>query len=158
MQPLRNILGKFVKEFGLEGGVVLNTLRSQWVDIVGQTIALHTSPDIIKAKILTLIVDTPQWMHHLSFFKEEISEKLKPYKVDGIRFRLGKLPETVEEIRNKGEITLSDEDLRYIENTVKNITDEELKGKFRILIRHGLAGRKKDGGSKPTSFTRIKTD
>jgi hypothetical protein len=144
MQPLRSILGKFAKDFGLEGGAVLNAIRSKWVDIVGQPISIHTFPDIIKAKILTLIVDTPQWMHHLSFYKEEISEKLKPYNVDGIRFRLGKLPKTVNEFRNEAENTLTDEDLRYIENTVKNIKDEELKEKFRALITHGLAKRKKE--------------
>ncbi|MCK5505126.1 MAG: DUF721 domain-containing protein [Thermodesulfovibrionia bacterium] len=144
MQPLRSILGKFAKDFGLEGGAVLNAIRKKWVDIVGQPISIHTFPDVIKAKILTLIVDTPQWMHHLSFFKEELSEKLKPYNVDGIRFRLGKLPRTVKEVHDEAELTLTDEDLRYVENTVKNIKDEELKEKFRALIMHGLAKRKKE--------------
>ncbi len=144
MQPLRSILGKFAKDFGLEGGAVLNAIRKKWVDIVGQPISIHTFPDVIKAKTLTLIVDTPQWMHHLSFFKEELSEKLKPYNVDGIRFRLGKLPRTVKEVHDEAELTLTDEDLRYVENTVKNIKDEELKEKFRALIMHGLAKRKKE--------------
>lgn len=138
MESLNNILKKFIKEFGLESGLTLNTIKSQWVNIVGQTIAAHTFPDTIKGKILILIVDTPQWMHHLSFYKEEISKKLKPYNVTGVRFRLGRLPEKTNGRQEENNLTLTEEDLRYIENTLRNIRDEELKEKLRSLLTHGL--------------------
>ncbi len=144
MQSLQSILKKFVKDFNLEGGIVLNAVRSQWVSIVGQTIAIHTFPDTIKGKVLTLIVDTPQWMHHLSFYKEEIAEKLRPYNVNGIRFRLGKLPLGIKKQNGEEHVELPEEDLRFLENTVKNIKDEELKEKFKVLITHGLIKRKKE--------------
>ena len=121
MQRAGNILRKFTKEFGLEGGIRVNAIRNQWVNIVGQTIAAHTCPDTIKGKILFLTVDTPQWMHHLSFYKEEISRKLQSYKVTEIRFKLGKLPERANGGGERENFILTDEDLRYIENTVKNI-------------------------------------
>ncbi len=138
MQRAGNILRKFTKELGLEGGIRLNVIRNQWANIVGQTIAAHTAPDTIKGKILTLTVDTPQWMHHLSFYKEEISIKLKSYDVTGVRFRLGKLPEKANGGGERENLILTDDDLRYIENTLKNIKDEELKEKFRTLLTHGL--------------------
>ncbi len=138
MQHAGNILKKFTKEFGLESGIRLNAIRNQWANIVGQTIAAHTAPDTIKGKILTLTVDTPQWMHHLSFYKEEISIKLKSYDVTGVRFRLGKLPEKTNSWQERENLILTDDDLRYIENTLKNIKDKELKERFRTLLTHGL--------------------
>ena len=143
MQSLHNILKTFVKEYGLEGGVVLNSIQNQWKNIAGQTVAAHTFPDTIKGKVLTLIVDTPQWLHHLSFFKEEIISKLKPYNVIEVRFKLGKLPENTKETSLTADITLSEDDMIYLENTLRNLKDEDLREKFRKLIAHGLMRGKK---------------
>jgi len=142
MHTLRNILGKFVKDFGIEGGVTLNNARKRWVSVVGKAVSVHTFPDTVKGGTLTIIVDTPQWMHHLSFYKDEILLKLKPFGITGIRFRIGRLPAVTAEEENAPDAELSEDDLRYIENTVNNIKDEELKDKFRTLITHGLARKK----------------
>ncbi len=138
MQLLNRILKKFIKGLDLESGIALNNLKNQWVNVVGQTIAAHTSPDTIRGKMLIITVDTPQWMHHLSFYKEDISGKLKPYNITKIRFKLGRLSEKVATGRQENNVTLTEEDLRYLKNTLKNIKDEELKEKFRRLITHGL--------------------
>jgi hypothetical protein len=143
MQSLQNILKTFVKDHGLEGGLALNGIRKKWEKLVGHAITVHTYPDTIKNKILTLIVDTPQWMHHLSFFKEEIIGKLEHFNVSEIRFKLGRLPETAHEKKKAEEVNLTEDDLRYIENTLKNLKDDDLKEKFRSLIAHGLIKGKK---------------
>jgi len=88
MHALQEILRKLVKNYGIEGGAVLNSIRRNWEDIVGKTIAVHTAPDTIKNSALSIKVDTPQWMHHLSFFKEDIIEKLKSYNVKDVKFRI----------------------------------------------------------------------
>lgn len=143
MQSIQNILRTFIKDHGLEGGVVLNTIRKKWPDIVGQTIAIHTSPDMIRGKVITLIVDTPQWMHHLTFFREEITAKLRQYNVSEVRFRLGRLPETAPEASAAEESQLTTDDLTYLENTLKRLDDAELREKFRRLIVHGLTRKRK---------------
>jgi hypothetical protein len=143
MQSLHNILKTFVKDYGLEGGVALNAVRNQWHKIVGQTIASHTFPDTIRGKALTLIVDTPQWLHHLSFFKDEITSKLTPYNVEEIRFKIGRLPENTKETCSAEDIKLSEDDLKYLENTLRDLKDEDLREKFRTLIVHGLMKGKK---------------
>ncbi len=144
MQSLHNILKEFVKDFGIESGPVLNVIRRQWSDIVGDTIASHTYPDTIKNKVLTIRVDTPQWMHHLSFFKEDISGKLRTYTIVAIRFRIGSLPRKADAQGKDEDAGLTDEDLRFVENTIKNVKDEEIKAKFKKLISHGLTkGRRK---------------
>jgi hypothetical protein len=139
MEPLRKILGQFTKDIGIESASVLNAIRRKWADIVGPAIAAHTFPDTISSKALTIIVDTPQWMHHLSFYKEEISEKLRFCNMQGVRFKLGRLPEKTDIPLSKEGAVLSDEDLRFLENTIGNIKDEELKETFRKLIVHGLS-------------------
>jgi hypothetical protein len=143
MEPLRKILGEYTKDFGIESGIALNAVRRKWADIVGPAVAAHTFPDTISSNVLTIIVDTPQWMHHLSFFKEDISEKLKFRNLTGVRFRLGRLPEKADSRISEEAAGLTDEDLRFLENTVKNIKDEELKEVFRKLIVHGLTKGKK---------------
>ena len=143
MNSLRNILGKFAKDIGIDSGVALNNLRKQWINLVGKPIAVHTYPDSIKSGNLSVVVDTPQWIHHLGFYKNEILDKLKPFGVNSIRFRLGKIPEYMHEDVSSEDSELSEEDLQYIDNTVKSLKDEELRDKFRTLIRHGLTRRKK---------------
>jgi len=142
MQSLQNILRSFIKIHGLECGVALTAIRRQWTNLVGETIAAHTFPDTLKGPVLNLIVDTPQWMHHLSFFKKEITAKLKPYAVNDIRFRIGRIPEPEKENNSTDQAGLSEDDERFIVNTLRNLKDEELKEKFRTLIEHGLARRK----------------
>ncbi len=149
MQHLRKILGQFVKDFGIEGGAALSVIKRQWNDIVGPAVAVHTAPDIIKGSVLTIIVDTPQWMHHLSFFKGDISEKLKSYNISvkDVRFRLGRIPEKTEIQSRKENIKLTEDDARFVENTIRHVKDEELRKTFKKFISHGLTKGK--GRGKP---------
>lgn len=135
MQRVGGILKGFVKDYGLETGLTLVRIKDQWTNLVGQTIASHTLPDIIKGKTIFIIVDTPQWMHHLSFYKQEILEKLKSYKIENIRFKLGRVPERTDVKREISATLFSAEDSQYIEDTIRGIRDDELKEKFRKLLK-----------------------
>jgi hypothetical protein len=138
MQPLNSIIRSFVRKIGIEGGLALNNIKRRWPDIVGQPIAAHTCPDTVRNSILTIIVDTPQWLHHLSFYKETILEKLGQYDIAEVRFRVGRLHYKAEAKDQAEAPALAEEDARYMENTLKHLKDEELKEKFRALITHGL--------------------
>ena len=121
MHSLNSILRKFTKDFDLAGGAKLTTIKNHWENIVGHTIAVHTSPYILRSGTLTLTVDTPQWMHHLSFFKEEIKDKLKKYNVQEIHFSLGKLPESPKCETKKTAIEISDSDTEDISEEIEDI-------------------------------------
>ncbi|MBI5674937.1 MAG: DUF721 domain-containing protein [Nitrospirae bacterium] len=138
MHSLNTVLNKFVKDFGLEGGAALTNLQKKWSDIAGQAIASHTSPFTIKNGVLILTVDTPQWMHHLSFLKEEILDKLEKFNVSEVRFKLGKLPAPAHTVADNCERMLTGDDKRFIENTLRSIKDKELKKSFRRLLTHAL--------------------
>jgi len=143
MNSLRKILGKFAQDIGIDSGVALNKLRKQWINLVGKPIAVHTYPDWVKSGCLSIVVDSPQWIHRFGFYKNEILDKLKPFGVQSIRFRLGRIPEYLNEDVSPEESELSEDDLQYIDNTVKSLKDEELRDTFRKLIRHGLTKGKK---------------
>lgn len=148
MHSLNALLKKYFKESGLESGLLVNKLNKKWVKIVGKTIAAHTSPESVKERMLTIAVDTPQWMHHLGFFREEISEKLKRYNLTEIRFKLGRLSKVVENEPSINKPELSGDDIDYIEDTLKDINDPELREKLKTLITHGLTeNRRKKQGS-----------
>lgn len=144
MQRVGNIIKKFVSDYGLETGLTLTTIKNQWDTLVGPTLAAHTFPDIIKGKTIFITVDTPQWMHHLSFYKQEILEKLKHYKIDNVRFKIGRLSENLSnDLKNANHCKLTEEDSQYIEDTVKNIKDDELKERFKGLLTSALRARRK---------------
>jgi predicted nucleic acid-binding Zn ribbon protein len=143
MQSLQSLLNKFAKDYNLEDGIVITALRDKWTDLVGETIAVHTFPDMIKGKELTLIVDSPQWRHHLDFMKKDICDKLERYGIERLKFRVGKIPESRGKLSKAVEAELTEDDRRYIENTLKGVKDEELKETFRRLIAHGLTRKKR---------------
>jgi hypothetical protein len=138
MQNLGSILRKFVKDIHISDGAVLNSLRRKWTEIVGHPVSAHTYPDIIKGKILTIIVDTPQWMHHLSFFKDELSAKLGAFHIESVRFRIGRIPDTAVNAAEERSPCLTDEDAEFIEHTVRPLEDNDLKKKFEKLMTRGL--------------------
>lgn len=139
MQRIGNIIKGFIKDYSLEGGLTFQKLKNQWPNLVGQTIASHALPDIIKGKTIFITVDTPQWMHHLNFYKQEILEKLKDYKIENVRFKIGKLPERIDTKQEINSFSLNAEDFKYIEDTIKDIRDEELKERFRKLLKKMFA-------------------
>jgi predicted nucleic acid-binding Zn ribbon protein len=143
MQSFQSLLKKFTKNFKIEDGVIITALRDKWTDLVGETVAVHTFPDMIKDRQLTLIVDSPQWRHHLDFLKKDICEKIERYGIDDLKFRIGKIPESKGKLSKAVEAQLTEDDIRYIENTIKNVKDDELKETFRKLIAHGLTRKKK---------------
>ena len=144
MQRVGGVLKRFVKDYGLETGLHLAGIKTQWQKLVGQTLAAHTSPDIIKGKTIFINVDTPQWMHHLSFYKQEMLEKLKNYGIENIRLKLGRLDEySVNEFKTANVYHLTEEDAKYIEDTIQNLKNDELKEKFRKLLSDALRHEKR---------------
>jgi hypothetical protein len=144
MQRVGSILKRFVTDYGLEAGLPLNKIKNQWAHIAGETLAYHTYPDIIKDRTIFIVVDTPQWMHHVSFYKLEILEKLKPYKINKVRFKLGKVNRyPVKQREGHTVYKVTDNESQFIENIIKDIKDVELRDKFRMLFLKGFGYKRK---------------
>jgi len=145
MESIGRIIGKLSKDLGsgLEGGIKLNAIRKRWDQLVGEIIGSHSYPEDIRGEVIILTVETPQWMHHLSFFKEEIVQRLETFGIKRVRFRIGRLhlpPEPADKIK---EHPLSEEDRRYMNDLLSHINDDELREGFRRLIMHSLTRGKR---------------
>ncbi|MBF0609699.1 MAG: DUF721 domain-containing protein [Magnetococcales bacterium] len=51
-------------------------LTRVWEQVVGASLATHTEPVKLQEGVLTIRVDSPVWMHQLSFLQGELLEKL----------------------------------------------------------------------------------
>ncbi len=145
MEPIGIIFNRIAKDIGLESGRKIHSIRKQWSELVGKTIATHTYPETIRGDVLILMVETPQWMHHLTFYKEKITLKLDVFGIKKVNFRLGKLPDSCNSLHEDKELLLTEDDRKYIDETLKDIKDEDIKDKLRSLLIHGLTkGRRRD--------------
>lgn len=79
MQKISGILNKLLKQYGLEGKIIEYTIADKWEEIAGKIIASHTYPAGLHHKMLYVIVDSPVWLQELSFYKNDIIEKVNKY-------------------------------------------------------------------------------
>jgi hypothetical protein len=70
------ILAGLAHRLGLESKLFEARLRRQWPDIVGEPIAIHTRPDQIRFKKLTILVHNSVWLQQLTFLKPVLLEKV----------------------------------------------------------------------------------
>jgi hypothetical protein len=94
---------------------------------------------------MLLNVDSPVWLQELNYFKKDIIEKLCPYGIKDIRFKLGNVTKKAGlEARNQGVSvkTLTPEEISYIEKTISQIFDEELRVTVRKAIEKAIFSRK----------------
>lgn len=79
MQRVSGILDRVLKKYGLEGKIMEYTVADKWEDIVGKTIASHSYPAGIHYRRLYIIVDSPVWLQEMSFYKEDLVDKVNRY-------------------------------------------------------------------------------
>jgi hypothetical protein len=143
MQRLDGILKRFVHDYGLEGGLTLHEIKKQWADIIGHPLAAHTFPYSLKNRTIIIGVDTPQWMHHVSFYKHEILGRLRPYEVTAVRFKLYREPKDTGKRRETRKARqLTDNDYQFIEHAIKDMKSDTLRRKLRSLLSNAMKYKK----------------
>ena len=158
MRPigLSPILQGMSKNLGLEKGMIFYHLKTRWPDLVGQPIASHTAPDKIRFSTLTLLVDGAAWMHELTFFKEEILQKING-KLSGklgknairtLHLKLGQLPKKTDSPTNNPPPSLqnlSRQEASLIRQNLSSISDQALKKVIEKAMMQHL--RKKESSA-----------
>jgi len=127
MQTVSNILDEFLKDLNLNRGKTLQCIRNSWETVIGDGIARHTYPNSLKGQSIEVIVDSPAWLQNLNFLKGMVLEKLIDYKIQDIRFRVGKIPESEKSEVGPKKRKLSDEEQAFIQKSVMTIEDRELR-------------------------------
>jgi len=141
-------LAKILKARGLESRLSEYHIFGHWEKAVGRVMACHAQPHAVRGKKLTVIVDSPAWMHQLSLLKPEIIEK--------VNRSLGK--DAIREIALKhGEITpmegrpedipvrasLDAEDRAKIEQYTHDIADPGIREAIRHVMEKDFLSKQR---------------
>jgi len=135
-----DILSKVMEDRGLGMGGVLAALQKVWPSAVGEGIAAHAWPEMLKAGRLTVTVDNNAWMNQLSMLSPGIIDKingsLKQEAVLTLHFRLGKIniKKAVDAAPRPQFRELTDEETAAIDKAVRPIGDETLREGGRKLL------------------------
>jgi|MudIll2142460700_1097286.scaffolds.fasta_scaffold253758_3 hypothetical protein len=144
MKKAEAVLGPMLKRLGIESGVRLERIRSDWFDIFDAGLASHMYPAGCTEHELLLHVDSPAWMQQFTYYKKDILRKLAPYGITDVRFRIGKVRTKRRQTpdRKKDRI-LSDDEVSFAADVVSGVSDEQLKESIRKAIEKSLAVKKK---------------
>ena len=90
MEHIEQAIKEFLKNAGLEDGIVQQKSMEVWDEVVGEKVAKNTKPESIESGILTVKTTNPVWRQELLFQKKEIIKKinkrLKKKTIKEIRF------------------------------------------------------------------------
>jgi predicted nucleic acid-binding Zn ribbon protein len=95
-EPVRvsAVLPRVLRDLGLDAAHAAMTLQARWPEIVGEDVAAHSTPDVLRGRTLDVGVDSPAWSHALTLRREELLARLRAALGDEapleLRFRLGR--------------------------------------------------------------------
>ena len=140
-----SLLRPLVKDFGIESNIRFIEVKKNWHTLFNEPLSCHMVPYKVTEGVMLLNVDSPVWLQELNYFKKDIIEKLCPYGIKDIRFKLGNVTKKAGfEARNQGVSvkTFTPEEISYIEKTISQIFDEELRVTVRKAIEKAILSRK----------------
>ncbi len=126
-------------------------LKNIWGQVVGETVALQTSPERLERGVLYVRVASSAWLQQLNFLKEEIISRFNEVSglapIGEIRFRLGNIKQ---ERWEEGGIDplyslkalLTPRDRRVVEASLAEIKDLELREILRRVMEKEIGRRR----------------
>ena len=143
-QPIHLILEKTLKSLEIDVPLKSYSIWGAWKEIVGESVALQTQPRAIRNRILFIDVSHSTWMQQLQFLKPTLLEKINNFlgepHIQDIRFRLGKIPQTVSlppKTNSLENEKLDKATLNQIESIVQKIEDQEVRKSLRAVLIKG---------------------
>jgi hypothetical protein len=122
-------------------------IRDMWETIVGLHIAKKASPEGVRNGILYVNVESSVWMQELTFMKQQILDRIhqtcESSGVKDIRFKLGKIPQGMEDSDEDLLPRLSEEEQAKIEKQTAAIKDQEVRESLQSLYSTDLKNKKK---------------
>ncbi len=146
MDNLQEIFGNIAKKLKLPKIYKYN-LMELWEQVAGKIIANISCPEGVKDGVMSVVVQDPVWINQLHLIKNELIKRVNEIdsenSISDIRFKIGlptnkifKKPESAN--FNLDRIKLSEEDLNFIEELIKNVNDKELKELVRIFFSNAI--------------------
>jgi len=146
LNPLPDILSRFLKTHGMAIHMLEFKLQQHWLEIVGEHVARHTWPDSVRHRKLYLVAENSVWLQQLLFLKPELLAKING-TADGealtdIVLRVGTVPAPVARegpsprpapSEQEAE-DVSGETRAEIEATVQAVADPDLQTRLKVLF------------------------
>ena len=140
---LSDVILNQIERMGLQKEMALYYVSEHWEEIVGQQIALHTTPETLRFDALYLSVDSAPWMNQLTFFKKEIIKNVNSFlqknQVREVFFRLA--PRTTPYPQNRvltdiasQNAPMMKEEVFALQNALSLLEDTEVKKKIAVAI------------------------
>jgi hypothetical protein len=140
-----SLLGYLIKNLEIEDGVRLAEIRKNWQFLFQKPLAYHMAPSRLSGGDLLLNVDSPVWLQEMNIHRQAILQKLTPFGVSSVRFRLGKVsPLKTSEVKSQKTKpgTLNAEERSYIEQTISQINDDRLKKTVKTALEKAISSGK----------------
>lgn len=152
LNPLPDILSRFLKTHGMAIHMLEFKLQQHWLEIVGEHVARHTWPDSVRHRKLYLVAENSVWLQQLLFLKPELLAKING-AADGealadIVLRVGTVPAPVAgegpsprpaPSEQEEEEDVSGETRAEIEATVQAVADPGLQTRLRALFSKAVS-------------------
>ncbi len=93
MELLKDILPQVIGNLSSGKPEIHTRINKLWASLVEPKLCRHAKPFGFKKGILTINVDSPVWLFHLTFKRQQILTELqKEFKeLSSIKFRIGRL-------------------------------------------------------------------
>lgn len=145
-----DVLSKLMKDYGLTAKTHEYKILKTWDNTVGEKISSHARPLRLIRGSLTVIVDSPAWIHQLTFYKEDIINKINneigKSVVREIRFKVGKV-EGKETVIVKTQDSGIKAEIQAIESKVERylepVKDPEVRKVIKGVITKAMTMPKK---------------
>ncbi len=146
MKKAGSLLDPVFRKLGIEAGVRLERIRSEWQTLFDRPLSLHMSPARLSEGELLLSVDSPIWIQQLNYYKHEIVEKLTGYGVREVRFRLGRVA-AFRNVPQSGQSlpSLSPDDEKFVNELADCVGDPEIGKAVRSAAERSLRAKKRSG-------------
>jgi hypothetical protein len=145
MKKTGTLLDPILRQLGIESGVRLEQMKSEWHVLFNKPLSLHMSPWRLSGGELTLFVDSPVWMQQLNYCRQEIIGKLGRYGVKEVRFRIGRISPPRQPADSQSAPVLSREEREFVEGLAHDTGDRELGRAVRAAAERSLLAKKKSG-------------
>jgi hypothetical protein len=134
-----------IRELGLQEGVKLAAIKKDWFNLFDKPLCYHMSPCSLSHSEILLNVDSPVWLQELQYYKKDILKKMSLYGVKSIQLKIGRVSNkrtTKNKSRESKDKTLTTEEISFMDTTVSQINDEELKKAVFRAMKKSLSTSK----------------
>lgn len=146
-KPLGATIEALYKGLGLRDEFILGVLKRRWPELVGEDLVRNSEPQSINDNELVIKVSSPAWAEEMKCYLDEILKRLRPYNIERVRFRIGRI--------NPGILSVAPEDpeklcsernekvKEFVRASVSCIKDEILRTSVERAMMRSLSSLQK---------------